>query len=341
MKNLVRAMSVAMLCAGFYAGAAHAGPTLDSVKKNGEVRCGVSTGVSGFSFPDKTGKWTGIDADTCRAIAAAVLGDAEKVKWVPLSSQQRFPALQSGEVDVLIQTATWTLTRESELGFLFAPATYYDGQGFMVPKSLGVTSAKNLDGATICVQPGSTSEVNVANYFRTHNITFKPLVIEKMDEIENAYFSGRCDVYTGDTSSLAASMVAKAKNPDDHIILPELISKEPLAPAVRQGDDQWYNIVKWTVFALVDAEERGISSVNVKEKLESKDPDIQQFLGVKPGIGTSLGLSDQWAFNAVKSVGNYGEIFERNLGQDSAFKMRRGVNDLWSRGGMMYAMPIR
>ena len=323
------------------AGTAQAGPTMDAVKKNGVVTCGVSTGLAGFSLADAQGKYTGLDVDYCRQLAAAVLGDANKVKFVPLSAQQRFPALQSGEVDILARNTTWTLQRDTQLGLNFAPVNFYDGQGFMVFKKLGVKSAKELNGATVCVQPGTTTELNLSDYFRANKLTFKPVVIEKLDEVENAYFSGRCDVYTTDRSGLAATRISKAPNPDDQVILPEVISKEPLAPAVRHGDDEWFAIVKWVQFAAIEAEEKGITSKNVDDMLKSEDPNIKRMLGVTPGAGKSLGLDEKWAYNEIKLVGNYGEIFDRTLGKDTELKFERGLNDLWTRGGLMYAPPIR
>jgi general L-amino acid transport system substrate-binding protein len=323
------------------ASAAQAGETFDKVKKAGVLTCGVNTGLAGFGQPDNQGKYTGLDIDICRAIAAAMFGDAEKVKYLPLTAQQRFTALQSGEVDILSRNTTWTLQRDTELGLNFGPVVYYDGQGFMVPKKLGVKSAKELNGATICVQPGTTTELNLADYFRANKMSFKPLVIEKLDEVQNAYFSGRCDVFTTDRSGLAATRIARAPNPDDHVILPEVISKEPLAPAVRQGDDQWHDVVDWVVYALFEAEEKGITAKNVDEMAKSDDPNIKRMLGVTPGMGKALGLDEKWAYNAIKAVGNYGEIFDRNVGRDSPLKLDRGINALWTHGGLMYAMPIR
>lgn len=328
------------IAVGFVA-PAQAGPTFDKVKQAGTLVCGVSTGLAGFSQPDNQGHYTGLDVDVCRALAAALFGDANKVKYVPLTAQQRFTALQSGEIDILSRNTTWTLQRDAELGINFAPVVYYDGQGFMVPKKLNVKSAKELNGATVCVQPGTTTELNLADYFRTNHMTFKPLVIEKLDEVVAAYFSGRCDVFTTDRSGLAAIRTGRAPNPDDQVILPEVISKEPLAPAVRQGDDQWHDIVDWVVYALIEAEEKGITSKNLDEMLKSDDPDIKRMLGVTPGMGKALGIDEKWAYNAVKAVGNYGEIFDRNVGKDSPLKLDRGINNLWTHGGLMYAMPIR
>jgi general L-amino acid transport system substrate-binding protein len=323
------------------AASAQAGATFDKVKQAGQVVCGVNTGLAGFAMPDSQGHYTGLDVDICRALAAALFGDATKVKYVPLTAQQRFTALQSGEVDVLSRNTTWTLQRNTELGLNFTAVVYYDGQGFMVAKKLGVKSAKELNGATICVQPGTTTELNLADYFRANKIDFKPVVIEKLDEVESAFFSGRCDVYTTDRSGLAATRAARAPNPDDYVILPEVISKEPLSPAVRQGDDQWNNLVRWVIFALIQAEESGITSKNVDDMLKSADPNIQRLLGVTPGAGKSLGVDEKWAYNEIKQVGNYGEIFERNVGQGSPLKLDRGVNNIWEKGGLMYAMPVR
>jgi general L-amino acid transport system substrate-binding protein len=340
-KQAALAAGSIMVAALAVAGTAQAGPTMDTVKKNGVVTCGVSTGLAGFSLADAQGKYTGLDVDYCRQLAAAVLGDANKVKFVALSAQQRFTALQSGEVDILARNTTWTLQRDTQLGLNFAPVNFYDGQGFMVFKKLGVKSAKELNGATVCVQPGTTTELNLSDYFRANKMTFKPVVIEKLDEVENAYFSGRCDVYTTDRSGLAATRISKAPNPDDQVILPEVISKEPLAPAVRHGDDEWFDIVKWVQFAALETEEKGITSKNVDEMLKTADPDIKRILGVTPGMGKSIGLDEKWVYNIVKQVGNYGEVFDRNVGKDAPMKLERGLNDLWTRGGLMYAPPIR
>ncbi|MBZ9798442.1 amino acid ABC transporter substrate-binding protein [Mesorhizobium sp. ES1-4] len=322
------------------ASAAHAGPTLDTIKKNDYVRCGVNTGLGGFSIPNSGGQWVGLDVDMCRAFAAAALGDANKVKFVPLSSEQRFTALQSGEIDVLSRNTTWTITREGELGALFGPVTYYDGQGFMVNKKLGVKSAKELNGATICVQPGTTTELNLSDYFHGNNMQFTPVVIDSLAQVNAAFFSGRCDVYTDDASALTAVRAA-APNSADYEILPERISKEPLAPAVRQGDDEWFDIVRWSIFATLQAEEWGITSQNVDTFKDTKNPDIQRFLGVTAGIGKPLHLDDKWAVNIVKQVGNYSEIYERNLGAKTPLKLDRGLNALWNKGGLMYAPPAR
>jgi general L-amino acid transport system substrate-binding protein len=338
--NQTKSLAAALLVL-VAAGPALAGPTLDKVKKAGYVTCGVNTGLAGFSMADREGHYTGLDVDTCRAVAAAVLGDATKAKFVPATAQQRFTLLQSGEIDILTRNTTWTLTREGDLGFVFAPVTYYDGQGFMVAKQSGVKSAKELNGATVCVQSGTTTDLNLSDYFRTNKMSFKPLVIEKLDEAENAFFSGRCDAYTTDRSGLAASRAAKATNPDDYVILPEVISKEPLAPAVRQGDDEWLNIVKWSVYAMINAEEKGVDSKNVDAMKKSEDPEVQRMLGAIPGMGKSLHLDEAWAYTIIKQVGNYGEVFERNVGKSSPLKLDRGINALWNQGGLMYAMPVR
>ena len=320
---------------------AQTGGTLAAVKQRGQLNCGVSEGVTGFSATDSQGKWAGLDVDTCRAVAAAILGSGDKVKFVPSSSSQRFPLLQSGEVDLLARNTTWTLTRDTINGFNFAPVTFYDGQGFLVPAKLGVKSAKELNGATVCVQPGTTTELNLADYFRANKMEFKPVVIESINQLEAAFVGGRCDVYTTDASGLASFRASRSGNPADYVLLPERISKEPLAPTVRQGDDEWYNVVCWVVYALIQAEESGITQTNVEDMKKNTDPQIQRMLGVTPGMGKALNLDEEWAANAIKAVGNYGEIFERSVGHNTPLKLERGYNDLWTRGGLMYAMPIR
>jgi general L-amino acid transport system substrate-binding protein len=312
--------------------------TLDAVRAKGYVQCGVNTGLAGFSQPDSKGVWRGIDVDVCRAVAAAVFGDPGKVRYTPLTSQQRFTALQSGEIDMLSRNTTWTIARDTSLGLNFTGVTYYDGQGFIVPKKLGVTSAKQLNGATVCVQPGTTTELNLADYFRANKMTFKPVVIEKLEEVLNAYFAGRCDVYTTDMSGLVAVRASRAPNPADHVILPEVISKEPLGPVVRHGGDSWFDVVKWTLFAMIDAEELGLTSGNIDQHLQSSNPSIQRFVGATGDIGKGMGLDNRWAYNIVKQVGNYGESFERNL---TPLGFERGINQLWTRGGLMYSPPIR
>jgi general L-amino acid transport system substrate-binding protein len=321
---------------------AQAGKTLDEIRKRGQVVCGVNTGLAGFSAADSQGNWSGLDVDVCRAIAAAVLGDGTKVRWVPLNAQQRFTALQSGEIDILSRNTTWTLTRDASLGLHFTGVTYYDGQGFMVPVKGKVKSAKQLKGATVCVQSGTTTEKNLTDYSRANNLGIKPVVFEKVEAATGAYFSGRCQAYTTDASGLASVRNKEAKNPADHIILPELISKEPLGPAVRRGDDEWYAIAKWVVFGLLEAEEYGITQANVDKMLaESQDPVVMRILGKSEDTGKLLGLEKNWMVNAIKAVGNYGEIFERNVGPKTPLNLPRGTNNLWSKGGLMYAPPVR
>jgi general L-amino acid transport system substrate-binding protein len=321
------------------AGLAAAG-TMDDVKAKGYISVGVNEGMVGFSKPDEKGEWRGLDVDTARAISVAVFGEADKLKFVPLSAKTRFTALQSGEIDVLTRNCTQTLGRETALGLNFVQVNYYDGQGFLVPKNLGVKSAKELDGATVCVLPGTTTELNVADYFRANNMKMKPVVIESTPELTKAFFAGRCDVLTSDASQLASHR-STARNPDDYIILPEIISKEPLAPVVRHGDDQWYDIVNFSVLAMIAAEELGVTSKNLDQMVKTKDPKIQRFLGVTAGNGKALGLDERWAYNIIKQVGNYGEVFERNVGVNTPLKLQRGLNDLWTRGGLMYAPPFK
>ena len=327
------------------AGAASAG-TLDDVKSKGFIQCGVSQGLIGFSNPDAQNNWTGLDVDYCRAVAAAVFGDASKVKYTSLSAKDRFPALQSGEIDILSRNTTWTMGRDTSQGLKFAGVMYYDGQGFMVKKSLGVDSVLKLGGAAVCTQTGTTTELNLADFFKAHKLEYKLVAFEKNEEVLAAYQDGRCDAYTTDQSGVYAERL-KLTNPDDHVVLPELISKEPLGPLVRQGDDAWFNVAKWTYYALLNAEELGVTQANVDEQLKSENPEIKRLLGVKnadgtaPGFGTGMGLSEEWAYNIIKQVGNYGEIFERNLGQGTSLKIARGKNALWKDGGLQYGMPIR
>jgi general L-amino acid transport system substrate-binding protein len=322
------------------AGAAFAGKDLDAVKKKGFIQAGVNGGVFGFGMPDEKGVWKGLDVDTAKAVAVAIFGDASKVKFTPLTAQQRFTALQSGEIDVLTRNATRTLSRETQLGLNFVSVNYYDGQGFMVPKKLGVKSAKDLSGATVCVLPGTTTEQNAADYFRSNDMDWKPVVIESTTELAKTFFAGRCDVLTSDASQLAGTR-AIAPNPKDYAILPEIISKEPLAPAVRHGDDQFRDIVDFAVLAMINAEELGITSKNVDEMMKSKDPMVQRFLGVIEGNGAALGLDEKWAYNIVKQVGNYGEVFERNVGVNTTLGIERGLNALWTNGGLMYSPPFK
>jgi general L-amino acid transport system substrate-binding protein len=318
-----------------------AAATLDQVKQRGSLSCGANGQLPGFGLPDAQGNWTGFDVDYCRAIAAAIFNDPTKVKFVALTAKDRFTALQSGDVDVLIRNTTWTSSRDSQLGLNAGATNYYDGQGFIVRKALKVNSALELSDASICVQQGTTTELNLADYFRANNMTYNPVVIESNDEVNAAYFAGRCDVLTTDVSGLAGTRAGVAPVPEDHVILPEVISKEPLAPAVRHGDDQWFDIVKWTVYATIQAEEFGINSKNIDEFANSKNPDVQRFLGTSPGMGKALGLDEKWAYNVVKKVGNYGEIFDRNVGPGTPLKLERGLNALWTKGGLMYAQPFR
>ena len=318
---------------------AQAGPTLDTIKERGSLRCAVNTGLLGFSAPDSTGRWNGIDADFCRAVAAAILGDPAKVQYVATNAQNRFTVLQSGEVDMLSRNTTWTSSRDTTLGSVFTGVLFYDGQGFMVPKSLGVKNARELDGAAVCVQPGTTTELNLSDYFRTHKMSFKPVVIAELNQIEQAFFAGRCDVYTTDISGLAATRL-KASNKDDYVILPEAISKEPLGPMVRRGDWEFFNIVKWTLFGLIEAEELGVTAANIDAKRADagNNPPLQRLLGLTGDAGKSMGLDNDWLVRAVKGVGNYGEMYARNIGP---LGIPRGLNAQWRDGGLMYAPPIR
>lgn len=321
---------------------AHAGKTLDGIKARGQIVCGVNTGLAGFGAADSAGKWSGLDVDVCRAIAAATLGDAEKVKYVPLNAQQRFTALQSGEVDVLSRNTTFTLTRDASLGLNSTAVTYYDGQGFMVPAKTKMKSAKQLKNQTVCVQSGTTTEKNLTDYSKANSLNIKPVVFEKLEAAENAYFTGRCIAYTTDASGLASTRNKVAKDPKEHVILPELISKEPLGPMVRRGDDEWFAIVKWVIYGLLESEEYGITQANVDAlKASSKDPVVQRILGTSEDTGKLLGLDKDWMARAVKATGNYGEIFERNVGPTSPLGLPRGVNNQWNKGGLMYAYPVR
>ena len=340
-KSITLAGAVAGLLSLAIATPALAGKTVDAIKTRGQLVCGVNTGLAGFSAADSQGNWTGLDVDTCKAIAAALLGDASKIKWSPLNAQQRFTALQSGEVDVLARNTTFTLTRDASLGLMSTTPTYYDGQGFLVAKKSKITSAKQLKNAEVCVQSGTTTEKNLNDYFKGLGIKIKPVVFEGFEASVKAFFSGRCQAYTTDASGLASIRNKEAKNPDDWVILPELISKEPLGPMVRRGDEDFYTIVKWVVYALLEAEEYGITQENVDSMKTSTEPTIQRILGTSEDTGKLLGLDKDWAYRAIKAVGNYGEIFERNVGPKSALKLPRGLNNLWSKGGLMYAMPIR
>jgi general L-amino acid transport system substrate-binding protein len=340
MKKLVGVGLAVAAAVGFGAPAFAQTKTLDAVKQRGSLNCGANVGLAGFGAPDDKGNWTGLDVDYCKAIAAAVLGSPDKVKYVPTTAKERFTALQSGEIDVLIRNTTWTIARDSSLGLSFTGVNYYDGQGFMVKKSLGVKEGKELNGATVCVQTGTTTELNLADFFRSSNMQYKPVVFEKADEVLQAYQAGRCDVYTTDQSGLYAQRL-QMQNPDEHIVLPDIISKEPLGPSVRQGDSQWFTIVKWVHYALLNAEEAGITQKNVDEMLNSKNPDVLRILGKEGEFGKGLGLNNDWAYQMIKAVGNYDEIFQRNVGTGSRIKIDRGINKLWSKGGLQYAPPIR
>ena len=320
-------------------GAASAG-TLENVKQKGFLQCGSNTSLAGFGLPDAQGNWTGLDVDYCRAIAAAIFGDGTKVKFTPLAAKDRFTALQSGEVDVLVRNTTWTLSRDTTNGATFQAVNYYDGQGFIVRKGLNVKSALELNGATVCVQQGTTTELNLTDYFRANKITYKPVVFAGSDETTKAYDSGRCDAFTTDASGLFAERLKMSK-PDDNIVLPEIISKEPLGPAVRQGDEKWTKIVMWTHYAMLTAEELGVTKANVDEMLKSTNPDVKRLLGTEGKFGEGLGLTNDWAVKIIKAVGNYGEAFDRNVGNGSQLKIARGINALWSKGGLQYAPPIR
>ncbi len=334
--------AVAAVLALVFVGAAHAGKTLDAIKQRGQLVCGVNPSLPGFSAADSQGNWTGLDVDVCKALAATVLNDASKIKWVPLNASQRFAALQSGEVDILSRNTTWTLTRDASLGLHFTGVTYYDGQGFMVTKKSKITSAKQLKGATVCVQSGTTTEKNLNDYSKSAGLNAKPVVFETQEAANQAYFAGRCQAYTTDASGLASVRNKEAGNPEDHLILPELISKEPLGPSVRRGDDEFFAIAKWVVYALIEAEEYGITQANVDQmKTDSKDPVVQRILGTSEDTGKLLGLDKDWAYRAIKAVGNYGEIFERNVGPKTSLALPRGVNNLWNKGGIMYAPPVR
>ena len=330
---------VSTLVLAIVASTANAGATFDAVKKKGFVQCGVNSGLAGFSVPDEKGAWKGIDVDVCRAVAAAVFGDASKVKFTPLTAKERFTALQSGEIDILSRNTTWTVTRDGGLGISFTGVTYYDGQGFLIKKKLKVKSALKLSGATVCVQSGTTTELNLADYFGEHKMKFKPVVYDTADETVKSFEAGRCDVLTSDQSQLYALRI-KLADPESAVVLPEIISKEPLGPAVRQGDAEWFNIVRWSLFAMLDAEELGVDSKNVDQMKSSKNPEVKRLLGVDV-IKHGLGVPDDWAYKIVKQVGNYAEVFDRNVGAGSPLKIARGQNAQWNKGGLQYAPPMR
>jgi general L-amino acid transport system substrate-binding protein len=339
MQRLLTAVAGILAC-GFVT-AAQAGATFDTVKARGQVVCGVHTGLPGFGAPDEKGVWAGVDVDICRAVAAAMFGDATKVKYVALTSTNRFTSLQSGEIDLLSRNTTETLTRDTTGVMNFGPVNFYDGQGFLVSKKLKIKSALELKGATICTLTGTTTEQNLADYFRSNKMDYKPVTFEKQDEASAAFAGGRCDAITSDKSQLGAIRGAQLQNPDDYVILPETISKEPFATAVRHGDDQWFDLVKWSVYAMIEAEESGVTSKNVAEMAKSSDPNLQRLLGVNGGMGKALGVDDKFVVRIVEQVGNYGESFDRNLGPASKLKLERGLNNLWKNGGLQYAVPFR
>ncbi len=334
--TFIGALTVASLAAGMASAA-----TLDDVKAKGELACGVNTGVVGFAAPDANGKWVGFDVDICRAVAAAVLGDSDAVKYVPLTSKTRFTALASGEIDVLARNTTWTFSRDVDLKFTFVGVNYYDGQGFMVKKSLGVTSAKEIDGATVCIQTGTTTELNLADFFRSNGMSYEPVPFDTNTENQQNYLAGACDVYTTDASALASAR-ATFENPEDHVILPEIVSKEPLGPLVRHGDDQWADIVRWTLNALISAEELGVTKANLAEMSNgTNSPEINRLLGTEGELGAMLGLESDWAKNVIAVNGNYGEIFETHLGESTSIGLARGLNAQWTNGGLIYSPPFR
>ncbi|MFT5880597.1 MAG: general L-amino acid transport system substrate-binding protein [Moritella sp.] len=314
--------------------------TLEQVMKKGALNCGVSTGIPGFSATDSKGVWKGIDVDFCRSVAAAVLGDASKVKFIPLTAKERFTALQSGEIDVLARSSTWTATRDTSLGLNFAGVNYYDGQGFLINKDLGITSAKELDGASFCIQAGTTTELNLTDYFKSNNMEYKAVTFDTSGQTIDAFKKGRCDAVTSDASQLYGLKI-KLDNPNSAMVLPDIISKEPLGPVVRQGDDEWFNVVRWSLFAALEAEELGVTSSNVDKQLKSANPSVKRLLGVTGKAGENLGLKSDWAYQIVKQVGNYEEMFDNNVGKNSPLNIDRGINNLWNKGGLMYAMPIR
>jgi general L-amino acid transport system substrate-binding protein len=334
------AIACLLLAAGALpAGAQRSGsPTLDAVQARGHLVCGIAGSTPGFSLPDSRGEMRGLDADFCRAVAAAALGEGSRVRFVSLTSTNRFTALQSGEIDLLARTTTWTLGREASLGLLFAGVTFYDGTGFLVPSAAGVRSARDLDGATICVLPGTSTELSVADYFRQHRMRLTPVLIDSVNELRVAFLSGRCDAYATDTSSLAAFRLNTGRPPTDFTVLPEIISKEPLGPVVRKGDDRWFDIVRWTLFALLTAEEEGITSANLDDALNSARPDVRRLLGVEGELGRQLGLDRRWAFNVIRETGNFAELWDRNI---TPLGLTRGMNALWSAGGVHYAPPFR
>jgi general L-amino acid transport system substrate-binding protein len=340
MKKAIASIAFGLVAASVVATGASAQATLASVKQKGTLTCGSNTGLAGFGVPDAQGNWTGFDVDFCRAISAAIFDDPTKVRFIPLAAKDRFTALQSGEVDVLVRNTTWTMSRDTQLGLDFVGVNYYDGQGFMVRKKLGVSSAKELNGASVCTQQGTTTELNLADYFRANNMKYEVVAFATSDETFKAYDSGRCDAFTTDASGLYAERL-RASAPDDHIVLPEIISKEPLGPSVRHGDNQWGDIVRWTHYAMLNAEELGVTKANVEQMKNSPNPEIKRLLGSEGKFGESIGLTNDFAYRVIKHVGNYGEVFEKNIGEGSRLKIKRGQNALWTKGGLQYGVPIR
>jgi general L-amino acid transport system substrate-binding protein len=340
MKKLIAAAIAGAALAVVATAASAQTSILSQVKARGMLNCGSNPGLAGFGVPDGQGNWAGLDVDSCRAVAAAIFNDPNKVKFIPLSAKDRFTALQSGEVDVLARNSTWTMSRDTSLGLNFGPVNYYDGQGFMIRKKLGVASAKQLNGASVCTQQGTTTELNLADFFRANSLKYEVVSFATADETVKAYDAGRCDAFTTDASGLYAERL-KLTAPDDHIVLPEIISKEPLGPVVRHGDDQWFDLVKWTHYAMLNAEELGVTKANVDEMKKSDNPEIKRLLGVEGKFGDAIGVSNDWAYQIIKHVGNYGESFERNVGMGSRLKIARGQNALWTKGGLQYAPPVR
>jgi general L-amino acid transport system substrate-binding protein len=339
MKRAITTIAIG-LAASLAASTAFAQATLNNVKQKGFLTCGSNPGLAGFGVPDAQGNWTGLDVDFCRALAAAIFNDPTKVRFIPLSAKDRFTALQSGEVDVLARNSTWSMSRDTQLGLDFPAVNYYDGQGFMVRKKLGVASAKELSGASVCTQQGTTTELNLADFFRANNLKYEVVAFATADETFKAYDAGRCDAFTTDASGLYAERL-KAAAPDDHIVLPEIISKEPLGPAVRHGDNQWGDIVRWVHFAMVNAEELGVSKANLDQSMKSENPEIKRLVGTEGKFGEAIGLTNDWAVRIIRHVGNYGEVFDRNVGTGSPLKIQRGINALWTKGGLQYGVPIR
>ena len=340
LRAIAAGVGASILGAGLLAGSASAQATLTNIKQKGYLQCGSNPGLAGFGVPDAQGNWNGLDVDYCRAVAAAIFGDATKVRFIPLSAKDRFTALQSGEVDILVRNSTWTMSRDTQLGLDFPVVNYYDGQGFMVRKKLGVASAKELGGASVCTQQGTTTELNLADFFRSNNLKYEVVAFSSADETFKAYDSGRCDAFTTDSSGLYSERL-RASAPDDHIVLPEVISKEPLGPAVRHGDNQWADIVRWTHYAMLNAEEYGVTKANVDQMLKSDNPEVKRLLGVEGTYGEAVGLTKDWAYRIIKNVGNYSDVFEKDVGMGSPLKIKRGLNALWSQGGLQYGIPIR